>query len=286
MITTSALVQCQNLEPGSSKRRFCSIPLREKWRFDQRILLFSVMTICFFLLATHCAKPMIITKSYISVEEQFESAMNNFKSKFYDKAIKGFSDIIFNYPGSRYAADAQYYLAMAYFEKRDYSQAITEFDFFIRNFSTSPFLESAIVKLALAYLRQSSNIERDQSQLLKAQELLEKVSEGFEDSEFRSEIESAKQELLERLAQKDFAAGNLYFRAQEYEAAIIYYEHIVNEYPLTSWALRAKLPLAISYVKTDNRTKAKSLLEELINDNSNKELQRKAQAQLKRFFLK
>jgi len=242
----------------------------------------SAMMLCLFA----CAKPKTITKPTPSVDKQFELAMKNLESKSYDKAIKGFSDIIFNYPGSRYAADAQYYLANAYFEKRDYSQAIIEFDFFIRNFTTSPFFENALIKLALSYLRQSSNIERDQSQLLKAQELLEEVTDRFQDSQYRSEIENALAELAERLAHKDFAAAHLYFRASEYEAAIIYYEHIINKYPKTSWAQKAKLELAIAYAKTGKQVKAKQLLEELINDNSNSELQKKAQAQLKRLSLR
>ena len=231
----------------------------------------------------NCAKPQTINKpAPQSVDEQYDLAMNNFQAKRYDKAITGFSDVIFNYPGSRYAADAQYYLALSNFEKKDYPQAIIEFDFFIKNFPTSPFLELATVQLALAYLRSASKVERDQTQLLKAQELLEEASEKFPESKFQAEIENAKKELMERLAQKEFEAANLYFRAQEFEAAKVYYQHLLDKYGPTSWAIKAKFPLAVCYAETGSKEEAIKLLDELIKDDSSPELQKKAAAQRKK----
>lgn len=229
-----------------------------------------------------CARHQIVNKPQRAVEEQFQLAMNNFQAKHYDKAIAGFSDIIFNYPGSRYAADAQYYLARTYLEKRDYLQAIVEFDFFLKNFPTSPYLEPAMVELALAYLRSAPNVQRDQSQLLKAQELLEAVAEKFPNSKYQIDIDKAKQELIEKLAQKEFEAANLYFRAQEFEAAKIYYEHILTNYKTASFAQQAKLPLAICYLETGGKSQAKQLLEEMTKDTSNPKIQKKALAQLKK----
>ncbi|MEO0115578.1 MAG: outer membrane protein assembly factor BamD [candidate division WOR-3 bacterium] len=230
----------------------------------------------------NCTKRPIVKPPIRPVDEQFELAMANLKKKLYDKAITGFSDIIFNYPGSRYAADAQYYLAVAYFEKRDYVQAITEFDFFIKNFPASQFIESAMVKLALAYLRSNSNIERDQIQLIKASELLMEVQEKFPNSEYRSEIEKVQTELEERLANKEFKAASLYFRAGEFEAARIYYEHILEHYPKTTWAHKAKFPLAIAYFNNGAFEQARQLFEELASDSTQPVIQRKAIIQLKK----
>jgi outer membrane protein assembly factor BamD len=231
----------------------------------------------------NCAKPQIINKpAPKSVDEQFDTAMNNFQAKRYDKAITGFSDVIFNYPGSRYATDAQYYLALSNFEKKDYPQAIIEYDFFIKNFPTSPFLESATVQLALAYLRSTANVERDQTQLLKAQELLAEASDKFPESKFQADIENGKKELMERLAKKEFEAAYLYFRAQEFAAAKIYYQHLLDNFGPTSWATKAKFPLAVCYAQTGSKEEAIKLLDELIKDDSNPELQKKAAAQRKK----
>lgn len=252
-----------------------------KSQIRRLIVLCTVTFITFELL--NCAKPQTTNKPVSkSVDEQFDLAMNNFQAKRYDKAITGFSDVIFNYPGSRYAADAQYYLALSNFEKKDYAQAIIEYDFFIKNFPTSPFLESATVQLALAYLRSVANVERDQTQLLRAQELLEEASERFPESKLQADIENAKKELMERLAKKEFEAANLYFRAQEFAAAKIYYQHLLDNFEPTSWATKAKFPLAVCYAQTGAKEEAIKLLDELIKDDSNPELQKKAAAQRKK----
>jgi len=244
------------------------------------ILTFTFCTLTFLF---NCAKHQTISKPPPpSADEMFESATNNFQAKQYDKAITGFTDIIFNYPGSRYAAEAQYYLALSNFEKKDYAQAIIELDFFIKNFPTSPFIEPATVQLALAYLRSAPNVERDQIQLLKARELLEEASEKFPDSKYQSDIENAQKELTERLARKEFEAANLYFRAQEFDAAKTYYQHLLDKYSQTSWAIKAKFPLAVCFAETGIKEEAKKILEELVKDNSNPELQKKAAAQLKK----
>jgi outer membrane protein assembly factor BamD len=247
-------------------------------------LINQTATACFFIicLLTSCSKHQTINTPPQSVEEQFESAMNDFQAKRYSKAIANFSSVIFNYPGSRYAADAQYFLALSNFEKKDYQQAIIELDFFIKNFPTSPYIEPALVKLALAYLRSAPSIERDQSQLLKTQEILEEIQEKYPDSKYRAEVEQAQEELFDRLAHKDYDAAALYFRAREYGAAKIYYQHILDTYPQTKWAAKAKLPLAICLAKTGSKQDARQLLEEIVKDNSNPELQRKASAELKK----
>ena len=216
------------------------------------------------------------------VEDLFESAMTDFQAKRYDQAIAGFSSVIFNYPGSRYAADAQYFLALSYFEKEDYQQAVIEFDFFIRNFPTSTYLESATVQLALAYLRSAPPIEKDQSQLLKAREVLEEFTERLPASKFRTGVEQVQAELLDRLALKEYNAATLYFRAREFAAAKVYYEHILREYSETEWAKKAKLPLAICYAHNGFKADAIELLEEIVKDDTDPKLQKKAAAQLKK----
>jgi outer membrane protein assembly factor BamD len=247
-------------------------------RFKRKLIwVFCILAILF-----SCTKRPVIKTPQQSVDVLYESAMNDFEEKRYDQAIKSFSDVIFNYPGSRYAADAQYYLSLSYFEKKDYYQATIELEFFINNFAASPYIEPAIAHLALAYLRSAPSVQRDQTQMLKAQALIEEALDRFPDSKFRAEIEKAQAELLDRFASKDYKAAILYFRAREYEAAKIYFQHILDEYPQTSWAAKAKLSLATCYTETNAKEQARQILEELVNDDSNPEIQKKAQALLKK----
>jgi len=241
-----------------------------------------IWVFCILAILFSCSKRPVIKTPQQSVDGLYESAMNDFEEKRYDQAVKSFSEVIFNYPGSRYAADAQYYLSLSYFEKKDYFQAAIELEFFINNFPTSPYIEPAIAHLALAYLRSTPSVQRDQIYLSKAQALIEETLDRFPDSKYRTNIEKAQAELIDRFAQKDFKAASLYFRAREYEAAKIYYQHILDEYPQTSWVAKAKLSLATCYAETNAKEQARQLLEELVNDDSNPEIQKKAQVLLKK----
>lgn len=197
-------------------------------------------------------------------QEEFSRAMDLLQAKKYSQATNAFQNVVFNFPGSNFAADAQFYLGETYFQKKDFQAAIPELEFFINSFSGSQYLEDAYYKLALSYLKIAPSITRDLSIIEKTSEVLEMLEERFPDTRYREEIINIRSEISNRWAEKQYRIGELYFKGDEYGAARIYFNVVQQEYALTKWAEMSKFMVGQIFEKTDSVNQAIAVYENLI----------------------
>lgn len=248
---------------------------------------FFVLLLCVFNLTNWGCSPKRKTIKPLPVvgnaQEAFDQALKDKMAKRFSKAIDGFTYIIFNFPGSILAGDAQFQLADCYFEKRDYEQAQTEFDFYLKNFPNGRYQEEASFKLALAAFRSAPGPQKDQTKVLLAKELLENFLRDYPLSQFRSQVEEVLAKIDFRLAQREFEAARLYFRAGELKSALVYYEFIKERYPDINWLEIDRFRLAVCYAETGQREKARPLFEEIVNNSSSIRLKQAAQRYLAQF---
>ncbi len=208
------------------------------------------------------------TLSPIEPEAEFERAQSFYENKKYSQAIEAFERILFYHPSSEYVDDAQYWLGRAYLEKRDYDQAVVEFEYLIRNFPNSAHLEEAYFFRARAYLLGAPGPDRDLSDLERAVRLLDEFLTRYPNSKY---TEDARKEILSarnQLAKKDLENGKLYEKLKEPDAALLYYEYIVNAYPETESAAEAKFRSARIYEKQGTIPQAIELYKELLEDSA------------------
>ncbi len=231
------------------------------------------------LIGTACPKRPEQTKP-TTPQEALEQALSDKKAKRFQKAEEGFTYLIFNFPGSAQAADAQFYLADCYFESKDYEQAQSEFDFYLKNFPNGRFQEEASFKKAIAALRSAPAPNKDQSNVLKAQELLNEFLEEYPDSRFREQAQNALKEIESRLVQKEFDAARLYFKAGEYKSALIYYQFIQENYPEINWSEKDRYQFAVCYYETGDSEAARPIFEELVTSAVSPRLKQAAQRYL------
>ncbi|MGB9741656.1 MAG: outer membrane protein assembly factor BamD [candidate division WOR-3 bacterium] len=184
----------------------------------------------------------------------------------YPQAEDGFTYVIFNFPGSREAADAQFHLADCYYLSRNYSQAQSEFEFYLKNFPHGTFQEEANFKLALATFHSAPGPAQDQSQLRRARELLLDFLERYPNSEFQSKAKETLTQIDERLAENDFQAARLYFKSGEYKSAMVYYEYIQQSWPDLHWSFADRYRLGVCYYHTGQQEKAKAVLTQVLGD--------------------
>ncbi|MGQ9678637.1 MAG: outer membrane protein assembly factor BamD, partial [bacterium] len=214
------------------------------------------------LLGTACPKRQQQIKP-LTTQSALEKALTYKKARRFQKAEELFTYVIFNFPGSYQAADAQFYLADCYFESKDYEQAQSEFDFYLKNFPNGRFEEEALFKRALAALYSSPAPDKDQSKTAKAKELLDDFLEEYPESRFRDHAENALREVYYRLAQREFDAARLYFKAGEYKSALIYYQFLKESFPEINWAESERYRFAICLFETGDRESARLIFEEL-----------------------
>ncbi|HDR00472.1 MAG TPA: outer membrane protein assembly factor BamD, partial [candidate division WOR-3 bacterium] len=138
-----------------------------------------------------------------------DSALVAFEAGRFAQAEEALTWVIFNFPGSREAADAQYWLAESHFRRGDYHEAQVEYEFYLRSFPNARYQQDANYKLGLAWLRSAPAGARDQQPLNKAQELLSDFLLLYPDSELRPEVEQALAEIERRKTGRDFDVARL-----------------------------------------------------------------------------
>lgn len=207
----------------------------------------------------------------LSAPDEFERAMAYFENKKYDSAVQAFERIIFYHPTSEYVDDAQYWLGRSYFENEDYTQAVAEFDYLLRNFSNSIFSEEAYLYRAKSYFFNAPSYDRDQTGLMAALSSLNEFLTLYPNSEHTDEIRELILEGRNRLAKKEVENGKLYIKLKKPDAALLYFDYVLETYSETDVANEARFYTAQVYEKTGEIDEALTLYRELLEDNNWKE---------------
>jgi len=224
--------------------------------------LFYLFVACFMLMS--CTRQVLAP---LEPDDEFERAMSFFDKKKYASAAQSFERIIFYHPSSEYVDDAQYWLARTYFAEKDYAQSIIEFEYLINNFSNSEFSEDAYLYRAKSYLFDTPSYDRDQTKLNQAINLFDDFLTRFPNSQHSNEVKELILTGRNRLAQKEVVNGKLYIKLNKPEAALIYFNYVVETYPETKAASEAKYCTAQLYEKKGGSEEALNLYKELLGDN-------------------
>lgn len=211
-----------------------------------------------------------------------DQALASLEGKRYKEAEDRLTFVIFNFPGTREAADAQFYLGETYLRAGDYTQAQTEFDFYLKSFPNGRFQEQAEYGLGLAYYRAAPAGDRDQSLTLKAKDKFEDFLNQYPESEMRSQVEAALADVMRRLTGRDFNTALLYFKAGEFRSALTYYEYLMGRLPVEQWTGVDRLRLGICYQETDHPDNARPILEGLASGDFPPALKKEAESRLAR----
>ena len=78
---------------------------------------------------------------------------------------------------------------------------------------------------------------------------------------FLNLAENSVIEIRNKLAKKEYEAGRLYLKLEEYQSAIIYFEGLLNEYYDTDFVDRAHIGIIFAYFLNNDIEKAKLYLE-------------------------
>jgi len=133
-------------------------------------------------------------------------------------------------------ADTQY-------EDDEYAYAIGEFKKLISSFPSSHLADDASLMIGKANLKLSPKPSLDQTYTRYAIETLKSFLEDYPESDLVPEAKNLLQKSKDKLAQKAYKNGELYVKLGYYQAALIYLEEVLENYPDSpwmSWALYQK----------------------------------------------
>ncbi|MBN1300076.1 MAG: outer membrane protein assembly factor BamD [Melioribacteraceae bacterium] len=191
--------------------------------------------------------------------EHFDYAMELYNDEEYELCLNEFQTILLQYPASTVNDDAQYYLGMTYFNREQYLLAAYEFSKLIRNITASSFVPQAQFMLAESYYQLSPPPPLDQTYTRKAIDEFQAFIDFFPVDPRVEEAEKKIKEMNTKLAEKEYRSAVIYEKMEYFNAAIDYYQLVLDTYHDTQYA-----PMAL-YNKIQLEL-AKDRREEVLND--------------------
>jgi outer membrane protein assembly factor BamD len=197
------------------------------------------------LLGAGCAAGPPIER--LAPQALFERGVQELEARRFTESARAFERLILEYPTHPRVAEARFHLAETYFGRREFVTAATEFARFATDYPNSPLADDARFQVCDAYRQLSPDVQRDQEYTRAAVDHCRALVAYFPASEHVPAAEQIIREMMDKLADKEFAGGEFYFRRRAYDSAIIYFENVVREYPASPAAPRALLRLVQAY---------------------------------------
>lgn len=196
---------------------------------------------CFFLILTvfaSCKNEDLIQRGD-TLPTAYKKAMGLYQAGEYGDAAEAFETVIQLGRGTDYAREAQFFLAESYFKQERYLLSAAEYERYVSLYPRGTYRQEAQFKEAYSYYELSPRYKLDQSYTRTAIEKFRLYNSRFSDSEKVKEAAMYINRLRSKLAKKLYYSADLYLRTDSFEAAIIYFNLTIDNYPETIWAQRA-----------------------------------------------
>jgi outer membrane protein assembly factor BamD len=170
-----------------------------------------------------------------SAYDVFVQAKAYFDDEDYLEAQKLFDMIKLQYPASQFADDAQFYLAETNFARGEYILAAFNFGTIRRVYPNSEFAKDALYKKAMCFYELSPSYDRDQEYTMQAINALTEFQIIYGTDSLTKVCNDYIDELREKLGRRDYSIAYMYQKIYYYEAALIYYDSVIENFADTKY---------------------------------------------------
>ena len=199
-------------------------------------------------------------------EALFQHGMERLQDRDWSGAISTFERFTLTFPGHPRVAEARFRIGQAYAGRGEHVTAAMEFNRLANDFPAGPWADDARFEVCRSYYELSPAPPRDQTYTVTGIDHCRSLLLYYPESEYVPRTEEMMQELVGKLAEKEFDNAEYYFRRRAYHSANIYYEAVATDYPETSWAPRALLRLHESFTRLGYEQEAAAARERLLRD--------------------
>lgn len=148
-----------------------------------------------------------------------------------DKGIEILEILVKNAPYSDIAPDAQFYIATAYKRMGKYTEAIEAYEQVTLNYKDSPLYEEALYQMGWCNYKKSRGFDYDQLAAKESIILFNRFIEEFPDSNHTPKIKTLLGDLEGRESKRTLEIAQFYDKHGHKEAAIMYYNKIIEKDP-------------------------------------------------------
>ncbi len=164
---------------------------------------------------------------------KYDKAIEYYNDQEYVRAATLIDQIVNVFRGTTRADTVYYYQAQCYFMQGDYTLAGYHFGNLARNYPGSVYAEESNFMTAYCYYNLSPRPSLDQENTVKAINAFQLYLIRYPDSERRQETQEYIAELRNKLIEKSYLNGKLYYDLGEYKSSIIALQNSLEEFPDT-----------------------------------------------------
>ena len=194
-----------------------------------RLLILAVLGLVAF---TSCNDFNRLVKSTDN-EMKYEVAMDYFDRGDYNRALQLFDLLQVSFRNTPRGEFITYRTAQCYYNQKDYEIAGYYFTRFTQTYPFSKDAEKAAFMSAYCSYKQSPEAGLDQTNTHTAIKQLQAFTEHYPESDSLDRAIQLMTELNNKLEEKDYNICRLYYRMEDYSAAITSFENMLKKYPNT-----------------------------------------------------
>ncbi len=135
------------------------------------------------------------------------------------------------YRGTNRADTVNFYYAYSQYGQSDFLLASSYFDSFRKNYPKSIFTEQSEYLYAYCFYQTSPRSELDQENSILAIEAFQEFVSKYPTSKKTADANKLIAELFNKLEEKAYKSAWLYYRTENYKAAIVAFENSLKEFP-------------------------------------------------------
>jgi outer membrane protein assembly factor BamD len=162
---------------------------------------------------------------------KYRTANEYYAAGKYQKAAALYEQAEVYYRGTPQDDSLKFFLAKSYFRYGDIYSSEYYFSQFCNTFPRSVFVEEAYFLHIVSLYGQTHRYELDQSPTQKTVTAINEFMYNYPKSEYLKECTEMREELLQRLDQKQYEAAKLYYTTEDYKAASAALRTSLRDYP-------------------------------------------------------
>jgi len=198
----------------------------------RKSLLYIVLFVIF--ASTSCSNYQKLVKSPDN-ELKFEKAMEYYDKGDYYKALQLFESVLPVYRGTDKAEELYYRYAYSYYHEGEFIMAAYYFNRFYSSFPSSKYAEEVSFMAAYCTYLDSPRYSLDQTNTYEAIDAFQLFINRYPRGDRADQATEYIEELRLKLLEKSYNIGNLYYKMEDYRAAIVSYESLLKDYPDTEY---------------------------------------------------
>ncbi|MBN2729709.1 MAG: outer membrane protein assembly factor BamD [Bacteroidales bacterium] len=168
-------------------------------------------------------------------ETKLAMAMEYYENEDYFRALQLFDNIMPYYRGQKELEKIYYYYAWSYFHQGQYLMAAYHFRTLAKTFPNSKYTEECYFQAAYCKYAVSPDPSLDQSNTQEAINELQLFINKYPNSELVGQCNDLIDELRKKMEDKAFDIAKLYFYIEEYQAAIVAMNNVLEDFPGTEY---------------------------------------------------